>query len=94
MSNVISDLHDAEQLRQELRLFLGVSPPGPNPLVEILSSSQEEGYVLHSIRLVTEDDAIPALLGVPSSIGPFPAVVVFHQHAGQRHIGKSEVFGL
>ena len=31
---------------------------------------------------------------MPEGSGPFPAVVIFHQHAGQRHLGKSEVFGL
>ncbi len=67
---------------------------GPFQIVETLSVSPEDGYVLYSIRLVTEDDSIPALLAVPSGPGPFPAVVVFHQHAGQRHVGKSEVFGL
>jgi dienelactone hydrolase len=50
--------------------------------------------VLHRVRLVTAGDAIPSLLAVPSGTGPFPAVAVFHQHVGQRHFGKSEVFGL
>ncbi len=81
-----------EQVRDELRAFLGLSPARPVPIVETLSVSPEDGYVLYSIRLVTEDDSIPALLAVPSGPGPFPAVVVFHQHAGQRHVGKSEVF--
>ncbi|HEV2808952.1 MAG TPA: dienelactone hydrolase family protein, partial [Acidimicrobiales bacterium] len=85
---------DAEGLRGELRSFLRVEPPGPPSSVKELSSSQEDGYVRHLVQLVTEDDAIPSLLAVPPGAGPFPAVVVFHQHAGQRHFGKSEVFGL
>jgi dienelactone hydrolase len=94
MAGVTLDLDDAERLRDELRSFLGVGHPGLAPSVEVLSSSHEDGYVLHRVRLVTAGDAIPSLLAVPSGTGPFPAVAVFHQHAGQRHFGKSEVFGL
>jgi dienelactone hydrolase len=91
---VTRDLADAEGLRADLRSFLRVEPPGPPPEVEVLSSSHEDGYVRHLIHLVTADDTIPSFLAVPSGTGPFPAVVVFHQHAGERHFGKSEVFGL
>ena len=94
MVGVSFDLDDAERLRRELRSFLGVVPPEQAPSIEVTSSSHEDGYVLHRVRLVTDDDVIPSLLAVPSGIGPFPAVVVFHQHAGERHFGKSEVFGL
>jgi dienelactone hydrolase len=85
---------DGERLRVDLRLFLGVRPSVPAPGVEVLASSPEDGYVRHLVHLVTDDDVIPALLAVPPGPGPFPAVVVFHQHAGERHHGKSEVFGL
>ncbi len=90
---MISGLDEPDKLGSELRSFLGVGAPRPAPRVEMLASSPGDGYVLHSTRLVTDDDTIPALLAVPSGSGPFPAVVVFHQHAGQRHFGKSEVFG-
>jgi dienelactone hydrolase len=33
-------------------------------------------------------------LATPIGDGPFGAIAMFHQHAGQRHLGKSEVFGL
>jgi len=88
------DLGDGDRLRSDLQAFLGIRPPGPAPDVEILSSSHEDGFARHLVHLVTEDDVIPALLAVPSGPGPFPAAVVFHQHAGQRQFGKSEVFGL
>ncbi len=88
------DLDDAEHLRGELQSFLGVNAPAAPPYVKVLSSSQEDGFARHLVHLLTEDDSIPSLLAVPSGAGPFPAVVVFHQHAGQRHFGKSEVFGL
>jgi dienelactone hydrolase len=62
--------------------------------MRVLASSEEHGYVRHLIHLALGDDVIPAFLAVPSGVGPFPGVVVLHQHAGQRHFGKSEVFGL
>ena len=88
------ELAAAARLRAELRAFLGVSPPSSPPHVEVLSSAEEDGYVRHLVHLVTDDDTIPCLLAVPSGDGPFPGVIVFHQHAGQRHLGKSEAFGL
>jgi dienelactone hydrolase len=41
-----------------------------------------------------EGDLIPGYLLIPPGNGPFPAVQVHHQHASQRHLGKSEVCGL
>jgi dienelactone hydrolase len=60
----------------------------------VLSSVQEDSFARQLVVLVTDEDTIPSLLAVPAGEGPFPAVVIFHQHAGQRHYGKSEVFGL
>jgi hypothetical protein len=91
---VTFDLRDAERIRGDLQSFLGIAPPTQAPSVEVVSSLEEDGYVLHVVRLITEDDILPSLLAVPFGEGPFPAVVVFHQHAGERHLGKSEVFGL
>lgn len=94
MTVVKVDLSEPDRLRRELRSFLGVRQPGPPPRVETLTSSVEDGYIRHLVHVITEDDVIPSLLAVPQGPGPFPAAVVFHQHAGQRHFGKSEVFGL
>jgi dienelactone hydrolase len=41
-----------------------------------------------------EGDEIPAFLFVPAQGQPVGAVVVFHQHNGEFHLGKSEVAGL
>lgn len=40
------------------------------------------------------ENKIPAYLFVPTSSGKHPAVLIHHQHNGERHFGKSEVAGL
>jgi dienelactone hydrolase len=59
-----------------------------------VSSDPEDGFTRQRVHLVVDGDNIPAFVAVPTGDGPFPGVVAFHQHAGQRHLGKSEVFGL
>lgn len=74
---------------------LGVDGVPPPPPVELRDSFAAQGFVRHLVHLAGVDGAtIPAYLAVPHGDGPFPAVVLFHQHAGQRHLGKSEAFGL
>jgi dienelactone hydrolase len=94
MGLVAADLDDGDALRKEIGSFLGIHGPASGPEVRMLASRQDDGYVRHLVHLVTHDDTIPALLAVPPGVGPFPGVVVLHQHAGQRHLGKSEAFGL
>ena len=88
------ELDDADALRTGIKSFLRVQASAQTPEVTTLKTWEEDGYVRHLLHLGTEDDAIPAFLAVPTGVGPFPGVVVLHQHAGQRHFGKSEVFGL
>lgn len=82
-------------LRQEIRDFLGFSvPDGPVPFT-IIEAVREAGYKRQLIHYHgREGDTIPAYLLMPEGDGPFPAVLVFHQHNGERHIGKSEMCGL
>src|SRR6266511_3627720 len=87
-------LKESARLSADLRTFLAVEATPAVPTVEVLSSVREEGFIRQLVLLVTDDDRVPALLDVATGQGPFPAVAVFHQHAGQRHFGKSEVFGL
>lgn len=56
---------------------------------------EAEGY--HRLRISytsEEGDPIQAFLLLPDGNGPFGAVLVHHQHNGERHFGKSEVCGL
>lgn len=81
-------------IRDELRSFLRVPSAVTPSSIEVVHRAPHDGYELQHVEVGTDDDVIPALLAIPHGDGPFPAVAVFHQHAGQRHIGKSEVFGL
>lgn len=86
--------------RDRLLAGLGGTWPSPPPLNvrrrgEPRSAS---GFRIESLSYDAEpDDPIPALLLVPDGVSaakPAPAVAVWHQHAGQYHLGKSEPAGL
>lgn len=82
------------RLRDELRAFLRFEI-GPTPLVEPGERREEPGYSLTAIRYSSPDgDSIPAQLLTPPGDGPFPAVLVHHQHNSEHRLGKSEPAGL
>ncbi len=51
-------------------------------------------YIRNKIQYEVNGRNIPAFLLIPKGDGPFPAVLVNHQHHSQRNWGKSEVCGL
>lgn len=59
---------------------------------------EEDGFTIESVYYNAEvNDVVPAFLLIPkgvSATNPAPAVAVWHQHAGQYHLGKSEPAGL
>lgn len=59
MAAVAPDLDDPERLREELRSFLGLGHLAPAARVEVLSSSNEDGFLLQRVDVVTEDDTKP-----------------------------------
>ncbi|NYF58102.1 dienelactone hydrolase family protein [Micromonospora purpureochromogenes] len=74
---------------------------GPRPArvpldVERLESVDCGSYVREKVSYaVTADQRVSAYVCVPKGAdGPLPAVFCHHQHAGQFHLGKSEVVGL
>lgn len=83
------------------RLLSGLGGPWPEPCPlkpKILSTTEAEGFRIEKLTYEAEpDDAIPALLLVPDGVDarhPAPGICVWHQHAGQYHLGKSEPAGL
>src|SRR5215217_2566676 len=85
-------LHELrDQIREFLRFRISDSPTVFVPYEEV----EEEEFRRFRISYPSEeDDRIPAFLLVPHGEGPFPALLIHHQHHGQRHFGKSEVCGL
>lgn len=61
---------------------------------KIIDSSKQEKYTRYLIKYNTHDDEVFACLLIPDATGPRPAVLINHQHNGERFLGKSEVCGL
>ena len=85
--------------REQLLKGLGGEWPQPCPLnVKPRETIQRDGFRIESLSYDAEpDDAIPAMLLVPDGVTasqPAPAIAIWHQHAGQWHLGKTEPAGL
>lgn len=85
--------------RDRLLQGLGGAWPKPCPLnVQLRETIARPGYRIESLYFDAEpSDAIPAMLLIPDGVtaeNPAPAIAVWHQHAGQYHLGKSEPAGL
>jgi dienelactone hydrolase len=83
-----------DRLRQQISEFLGFRIPEFSAPFVVHSTQAEDGYHRIRISYSQEGDLIRAFLLLPNGNGPFAAVLVHHQHHGQRHLGKSEVCGL
>lgn len=91
--------HESDRLRAKLRDCLGGPWPEPCPLnVQLRKETRADGFRIESLTYEVEPgDRVPALLLLPDGVTadhPAPAVAVWHQHAGQYHLGKSEPAGL
>ena len=89
----------SEQLREKLVECLGGEWPDPCPLKPMARETlQREGYRIESLSYQVEpDDRVPAMLLIPDGVSanaPASAIAVWHQHAGQYDLGKSEPAGL
>ena len=85
--------------RNKLLECLGGAWPEPGDFRPTLRETiRKEGYRIESVTYEVEPgDRVPALLLIPDGVDrdhPAPAVAVWHQHAGQWHLGKSEPAGL
>ena len=88
-----------DQLRERLQECLGGPWPEPCPLdPRTIETTQGDGFRIESLSYEVEPgDRVPALLLVPDGVDadhPAPAIAIWHQHAGQYHLGKSEPAGL
>jgi dienelactone hydrolase len=77
-----------------VRGFLGLAQPPADVPVRIVDRTQRDGHRRLRLEISCADgDTMPALLLVPEGARGAPGVVVYHQHNGQWHLGKSEVCG-
>jgi dienelactone hydrolase len=88
-----------DELRTKLVECLGGDWPKSGALnIELHETVPKDGYRIESLSYEVEpEDRVPAMLLVPdgaSAAKPAPAVAVWHQHAGQYHLGKTEPAGL
>ena len=75
--------------------------PWPEPIdldARVHRTEQAESFQrIHLSYALEPGERCPAILLIPNSINdkhPAPAIAVWHQHAGQYHLGKSEPAGL
>jgi dienelactone hydrolase len=61
----------------------------------VLASDDEGAYEQILISYPRfEQDLVYAYLLVPKSDGPFPGILIHHQHNSEWHLGKSEICGI
>ncbi len=87
------------EFREKLLERLGGQWPEPCGLrPRVRETLYKQGYRIESVLYDVEPGAaVPAHLLLPDDVSarnPAPAVAVWHQHAGQYHLGKSEPAGL
>lgn len=83
----------ATDLASRLRARLGLAPPEPVPFARVDRHDRGDHIRERITYQGREGDEIPAFLLLPRDRPPAGGVVVFHQHNGEFHLGKSEVAG-
>jgi dienelactone hydrolase len=83
------------ELQRDIQEFLRFLPADRPVAYDVHDAVALAGYSRLTISYAASDgDTIPAFLLVPDGEGPFPGLLLHHQHHGERHLGKSEVVGL
>lgn len=88
-----------QEMRRKLQECLGGPWPEPGSLnAKALKSEKTAAFTRQLVSYEVEPgDVVKAYLLIPKSVTarkPAPAIAVWHQHAGQYHLGKSEPAGL
>lgn len=92
-----SSLHDFGPWREEARkVLLECMAPAPPAAAdfdcEVTDREQREGYRAEKITFnVSAYSRVPAYLLVPDGEGPFPAVLLLHDHGAHFTIGKEKM---
>lgn len=92
-----SPTKDYDQWRTEARSTLmecmqNIAPAPREYSMEVVDAEHRNGYEVRKIRFnVSEWCRIPAYLLVPDGKGPFPAIVMLHDHGAHFSIGKEKM---
>lgn len=91
-----SPLNDFDEWRKSARevlyTCLNPAPPAQEFNPEIIATEQRKGYKAHKIHFnVSAWSRIPAYLLIPDGEGPFPAIVMLHDHGARFTIGKEKM---
>ncbi len=83
-------------LRNEIAKAIGITALDTvsDVAYSLLESTQEDGYTRQLIEYDSCGDKVTAFLLLPEILDKNPAILIHHQHNGERHLGKSEVCGL
>jgi dienelactone hydrolase len=89
-------MDDPARLRAHIREWLGLAKQSRSVEFTVVDVHVESTFERQRIRYEAADgDSVSAFLLMPKDLPPAaPAVVIHHQHNGERHFGKSEVCGL
>lgn len=95
----VTPSHTGATFRDQLLRCLGGDWPEPCDLEpQVIKTEQKDGYRLEWVDYAVEpDDRVPAIVMIPDGVSdasPAPGICIWHQHAGQWHLGKTEPAGL
>ena len=81
-----------QEARAKVMECLLTPPPMVSYEAKIISEQDRGSYVARKVVLnITGDSRVLALMLVPKSSGPHPAVLLLHDHGGKYDIGKEKV---
>lgn len=81
-----------EEARRILLTYMNPAPPRTDFAPEIIAVEKREGYEARKIDVnISAWSRIPAYLLVPEGKGPFPAIIVLHDHGAHFSIGKEKM---
>ncbi|MBS1207311.1 MAG: hydrolase [Proteobacteria bacterium] len=93
LSGHYKDFTQWQTLSRQLFRAALLTPNSTKPFVpEILSKEDRGSYTAEKLALnITDDNRIAALLLMPKSPGPHPAIVLLHDHGSKFDIGKEKL---